>query len=101
MVPNHILQLVSLTAMEPPISFSAKAIHDEQVKVLDAIHPLQPTDAVRGQYAESDGLDPKLPAYRNEANVSPVSPTDTFVAARLFIDNWRWADVPLYLRTGK
>jgi glucose-6-phosphate 1-dehydrogenase len=100
MVPNHILQLVSLACMEPPISFSAKAIHNEQVKVLDAIHPLSPTDAVRGQYGESEGFT-KLAAYREEANVSPTSPMETFVAARLSIDNWRWADVPIYLRTGK
>lgn len=101
MVPNHILQLVSLTAMEPPISFSAKSIHDEQVKVLDAIHPADPLDAVRGQYGPSEDLEPALAGYRAEPRVAPDSATETYVAARLQIDNWRWAGVPFYLRTGK
>ena len=102
MVPNHILQLVSLSAMEPPISFSPKAIHDEQVKVLDAIHPADPLDAVRGQYGPSDaGIDPPMLGYRQEFRVAPDSSTETFVAAKLSIDNWRWAGVPFYLRTGK
>ena len=92
MVPNHILQLVSLSAMEPPISFSAKAIHDEQVKVLEAIHPADPLDAVRGQYGPSEGIDPPVPGYRQEVKVAPDSSTETFVAARLSIDNWRWAE---------
>ena len=101
MVPNHILQLVSLSAMEPPISFSAKAIHDEQVKVLDAIHPAAALDAVRGQYGPSVGIDPAQVGYRQEVRVAPDSSTETFVAAKLSIDNWRWAGVPFYLRTGK
>ena len=101
MVPNHILQLVSLTAMEPPISFSPKAIHDEQVKVLDAIHPADPLDAVRGQYAASENVDPVMLGYRQEVKVAPDSSTETYVAAKLQIDNWRWAGVPFYLRTGK
>ena len=101
MVPNHILQLVSLSAMEPPISFSAKAIHDEQVKVLDAIHPADPLDAVRGQYGGSAGIDPIQPGYRQEVKVAPDSSTETYVAAKLSIDNWRWSGVPFYLRTGK
>lgn len=101
MVPNHILQLISLSAMEPPISFSAKAIHDEQVKVLDAIHPADPMEAVRGQYGPSEGTDPQMPGYRQEAKVAPDSSTETYVAAKLLIDNWRWAGVPFYLRTGK
>ena len=102
MVPNHILQLVTLCAMEPPISFSAKSIHDEQVKVLDAIHPADPLDAVRGQYGPSAAeVDPPELGYRQEERVAPDSSTETFVAAKLSIDNWRWAGVPFYLRTGK
>ena len=105
MVPNHIFQLISLTAMEPPISFDADVVRDEQAKILKAIPP--PTDeevlvrTVRGQYGEGvqDGV--KVPAYRAEPMVALDSRTETFVAMKLFIDNWRWADVPFYLRTGK
>ncbi|HEX4594922.1 MAG TPA: glucose-6-phosphate dehydrogenase [Bryobacteraceae bacterium] len=105
MVPNHIFQLISLTAMEPPISFDADVVRDEQAKILKAIPP--PNDeevlvrTVRGQYGEGiqDGV--KVPAYRAEPLVAPDSRTETFVAMKLFIDNWRWADVPFYLRTGK
>jgi len=105
MVPNHIFQLISLTAMEPPISFDADVVRDEQAKILKAIPP--PTDeevlvrTVRGQYGEGiqDGV--KVPAYRAEPMVPPDSRTETFVAMKLYIDNWRWADVPFYLRTGK
>jgi len=105
MVPNHILQLVSLTSMEPPISFHADAVRDEQAKILHAIQPLSPEEvlsrAVRGQYGEGmvDGV--SVPAYRHEPNVAADSNTDTFVALKLSIDNWRWADVPFYIRTGK
>ncbi len=95
MVPNHLFQLMSLTAMEPPNSFDANAVRDEQTKVLHAIQPIAPEDvlmrAVRGQYA----------AYRGEPLVGAGSNTETFVAMKLQIDNWRWADVPFYLRTGK
>jgi len=105
MVPNHIFQLITLCAMEPPISFDADAVHDEQTKVLRAIQALSPErvldQAVRGQY---DGgiIDGKhVPAYRSEPHVAPDSQTPTFVALALHIDNWRWADVPFYLRTGK
>jgi len=108
MVPNHIFQLVSLIAMEPPISFFADAVRDEQAKILHAIQPLNPEDvitrAVRGQYGESrNGIDgkPQMAAYRSEPDVAPDSKTETFVAMKLLIDNWRWADVPFYLRTGK
>ena len=105
MVPNHIFQLISLTAMEPPISFDADVVRDEQAKILKAIPP--PTDeevlvrTVRGQYGEGvqDGV--KVPAYRAEPMVAQDSRTETFVAMKLYIDNWRWADVPFYLRTGK
>jgi glucose-6-phosphate 1-dehydrogenase len=94
-VQNHMFQLLTLVAMEPPISFSASVVQDEKVKVLHAIQPLTAADlrhqVVRGQY---DG-------YRSEQNVNPDSRTETFVALRLLIDSWRWAGVPFYLRTGK
>jgi glucose-6-phosphate 1-dehydrogenase len=105
MVPNHILQLVSLTAMEPPVSFGADAVRDEQAKILHAIQPFAPEDvltrAVRGQYGAGEIEDEVAPAYRSEPNVAPDSNTETFVALKLSIDNWRWADVPFYIRTGK
>lgn len=99
MVPNHILQLVSLTAMEPPASFSAKTVHDEQVKVLQSIRPVKREDAVRGQYGPS--ADGKQAPYRMEQRVPPESWTETYAALKLSVDNWRWAGVPFYLRTGK
>ncbi len=105
MVPNHLFQLVSLTAMEPPISFDANAVRDEQAKVLHAIQPFTPEDVlsqtVRGQYAAGFEDGTAVPAYRDEPNVAPDSTTETFAALKLGIDNWRWADVPFYLRTGK
>ena len=105
MVPNHILQLVTLTSMEPPISFGADAVRDEQAKILHAIQPSTPEDvltrAVRGQYGEGTEGGATVPAYRKEALVSPESHTETYVALKLMIDNWRWADVPFYIRTGK
>jgi len=105
MVPNHIFQLIALTAMEPPISFEANAVRDEQAKILRAIQPLTPEEVlartVRGQYGEGTLEGEGVPAYRSEAKVAPDSKTETFVALKLSIDNWRWADVPFYLRTGK
>jgi len=105
MVPNHMMQLISLTAMEPPASFSADAVRDEQAKVLNAIQPLSSEDvlhqAVRGQYGEGMMQKEKMQAYRAEPGVSPDSKTETFVAMKLNVDNWRWAGVPFYLRTGK
>jgi glucose-6-phosphate 1-dehydrogenase len=105
MVPNHIMQLISLTAMEPPISFDANAVRDEQAKILHAIQPMSDeevlTRAVRGQYGEGIIGGEHVPAYRAESDVPPDSRTETFVAMKLLIDNWRWADVPFYLRTGK
>ncbi len=105
MVPNHILQLVSYIAMEPPNSFDANAVRDEKSKVLRAI--LQPhqvevlRSTVAGQYGEGSLVGQPVPAYRAEPNVSPTSNAMTYVALKLFIDSWRWADVPFYLRTGK
>jgi glucose-6-phosphate 1-dehydrogenase len=105
MTPNHIAQLLSLVGMEPPISFSPDAVRDEQVKLLRSVQPMAPEDvlnfAVRGQYDDGHLGDEKVPAYRNELKVSPVSNTETYVAIRFLIDNWRWANVPFYARTGK
>jgi glucose-6-phosphate 1-dehydrogenase len=105
MVPNHIFQLISLTAMEPPVSFDADVVRDEQAKILKALTPMTDeevlTRTVRGQYGEGLVKNAKIAAYRSEPMVAPDSRTETFVAMKLFIDNWRWADVPFYLRTGK
>jgi glucose-6-phosphate 1-dehydrogenase len=105
MVPNHIFQLITLCAMEPPISFDAQAVHDEQTKILRAVQSYSPEKvldhAVRGQYGDGIVGGKHLPAYRNEPHVAPDSQTPTFVAMALQIDNWRWAGVPFYLRTGK
>lgn len=105
MIPNHILQLVSLTAMEPPISFRADAVRDEQSKVLHAIQIMSPeevlTKAVRGQYGPGSVGSEAAPGYREEQFVEVESNTESFVALKLGVDNWRWADVPFYVRTGK
>ncbi|MBM3801503.1 MAG: glucose-6-phosphate dehydrogenase [Acidimicrobiia bacterium] len=105
MVPNHIFQLISLTAMEPPISFEADAVRDEQAKILRAIQPMTPeevlTRTVRGQYGGGVVKGKPSVAYRSEVKVAPDSFTETFVALKVSIDNWRWSDVPFYLRTGK
>ncbi len=113
MVPNHMMQLLSLTAMEPPVSFQADAVRNEQAKVLHSLQTFDSDDvlqrSVRGQYGEGmieaivdgkRGLE-KVPGYRSEPGVAPESRTETFVALKLNIDNWRWAGVPFYLRTGK
>jgi glucose-6-phosphate 1-dehydrogenase len=105
MVPNHMFQLLAMTAMEPPTSFSADAVRTEKAKVIDAIHPLGPAQAVecvvRGQYAAGTRQGQSLRGYVEEPGVAPDSHTETYVAMKLFIDNWRWAGVPFYLRTGK
>jgi glucose-6-phosphate 1-dehydrogenase len=105
MVPNHVFQLLAMTAMEPPISFDADAVRSKKAEVIQAIHPFTPglalKDAVRGQYDAGTILGKPARAYRNEPNVAPDSNTETFVACKLKIDNWRWAGVPFYLRTGK
>ncbi len=105
MVPNHMMQLISLTAMEPPVSFEADAVRDEQAKILHAIQPLSGEEvlhrAVRGQYGEGTEGQEHVSAYRAEPGVSPDSRTETFVGLKLGIDSWRWAGVPFYLRTGK
>jgi glucose-6-phosphate 1-dehydrogenase len=105
MVPNHLFQLTSLTAMEPPVSFDADEVRDEQAKVLNAIQLPTPEEvlqvAARGQYGGGEINGEHVPAYRSEPRVRPDSATETFVALKLQLDNWRWADVPYYLRTGK
>lgn len=105
MIQNHMFQLLALVAMEPPISFQAEAVRDEKVKVLHAIRKLMPEEVlrntVRGQYAEGFVDGDKVSGYRQERDVSPQSQTETFAALELYVENWRWADVPFYLRSGK
>ncbi len=105
MVPNHIFQLLSIVAMEVPTSFDADAVRSEKVKVLDSVRPLTPDlvlqDSVRGQYAAGLINEKQVKGYREEVKVSEDSDTETYVALKLSIDNWRWAGVPFYLRTGK
>jgi glucose-6-phosphate 1-dehydrogenase len=98
---NHLLQIVSLVAMEPPATFEANALRDEKVKVLRAITSDPATDVVRGQYGPGWVSATQVPGYREEHDVDPESETETFVAARLTIDDWRWSGVPFYVRTGK
>lgn len=104
-VQNHLLQVLALTAMEPPASFAADAVRDEKVKLLRAIRPLRPWDlpqlVVRGQYVDGEIDGRPVKAYRDEEGVDPSSTTETFIALRLEIDNWRWAGVPFFVRTGK
>jgi len=101
MVPNHLFQLVAMTAMEPPVSFDADAVRAKKAEVFRAVHPLVAGDAVRGQYGASTIGTGTVRAYRDEPNVASGSFVETYVAIRLCIDNWRWAGVPFYLRTGK
>ena len=105
MVQNHLMQLLALTAMEPPASFYDNAVRDEKVKVLTALQPMTPEqvarNTVRGQYTAGTAARKRVPAYLEEEGVQPDSRTETFVALKLYIDNWRWSGVPFYLRTGK
>jgi glucose-6-phosphate 1-dehydrogenase len=101
MVPNHLFQLVAMVAMEPPTSFNANAVRSKKTELLSAIRPVSPADAVRGQYGAGRALDKPVRGYRQEPNVEPDSRTETYAALKLGIDNWRWAGVPFYLRTGK
>ena len=98
---NHLLQLVALTAMEPPIDFTSDSVRNEKVKVLKSMHTPGPKNVVRGQYGRGYVEGEEVPGYREEPGVDPNSLTDTFVAAKLFVDNWRWADTPYYVRAGK
>ncbi len=105
MLQNHMMQLLSLVCMEPPSTFDANAVRDEKTKVLRAIQPLTPDEVVqrtvRGQYGPGMIFAKPVPGYREEERVPPDSITDTYVAIKLFVDNWRWAGVPIYMRTGK
>jgi glucose-6-phosphate 1-dehydrogenase len=105
MIQNHLFQLLALFAMEPPISFAADAVRDEKVKILQAIRPMGPEAildrTVRGQYGDGVIGGKPVPAYRKEPKVSPISTTETYAALKLYVENWRWAGVPFYLRSGK
>src|SRR5690349_9119995 len=105
MIQSHVLQLTSLVAVEPPAAFDATAVRNEKLKVLQSIRPFNlemvAQSVVRGQYAPGRIGDQPVPGYREEPGVKPTSKTETFVAAKLLIDNWRWAGVPFYIRTGK
>jgi glucose-6-phosphate 1-dehydrogenase len=105
MVQNHMLQILSLVAMEPPVSLEAESIRDEKVKLLRSIRPLTPEDVakqvVRGQYFAGAANGQPVAGYRQEPKVKPDSNVETYVALKLFIDSWRWSGVPFYLRTGK
>ncbi|MDF0730909.1 glucose-6-phosphate dehydrogenase [Pseudomonas entomophila] len=105
MVPNHLFQLLAMVAMEPPAAFGADAVRSEKAKVVGAIRPwsqkMALKNSVRGQYVAGKQGRKRVPGYREEANVAERSQTETFVALKVMIDNWRWAGVPFYLRTGK
>jgi len=104
-VQNHVMQVLALTLMEPPAIFDADGIRDEKVKALRAVDAFTPeevaTEVVRGQYAQGWSQGVEVPGYRDEKGVDPHSLTETYVAMRLRVDNWRWAGVPVYVRTGK
>ncbi len=105
MVQNHLMQLVGFVAMEPPVIIEANAIRNEIVKVFQSLRPFRENmidrNVIRGQYTASVIKGEKVPGYREESGVDPLSRTETFVALKFFIDNWRWAGVPFYIRTGK
>ncbi len=100
-VQNHLLQLIAIMAMEPPTDFDAEAVRNEKVKVLRALHTPGPKHIVRGQYGPGFIEGTEVPGYREEEGVASGSITETYVAGKLFVDNWRWADTPFYFRTGK
>jgi glucose-6-phosphate 1-dehydrogenase len=104
-VENHLMQLLCLTAMEPPISLSADSVRDEKVKVLRSLRAMAPSqvpeNVIRGQYARGFVRGDEVPGYREEADVAPASRVETYLAMRVFVDNWRWGGVPFYVRAGK
>lgn len=104
-VQNHVMQVLCLTAMEPPVTFDAESVREEKVKVLKAVRPIPEDEvdesAVRGQYERGWVFGEEVKGYREEENVAPDSTTETFVALKLFVDNWRWAGAPIYIRAGK
>ena len=101
MVPNHLFQLLSMVAMEPPNSFSAETVRTAKEQLFEAVQPVNPEDAVRGQYAAGKVEGSDVAAYRQSPGVAHDSNTETYVALKLRIENWRWAGVPFYMRTGK
>ncbi len=105
MIQNHILSVLSLIAMEPPSSISGDSVRNEKVKVLEAIRPMSPeeilSNTVRGQYDAGEVLGESVPGYRTESQVNPSSDTETFVALKLNVENWRWAQIPFFIRSGK
>lgn len=105
MIQNHLLQVLAVVAMEPPVIFDSESIRNESVKVMQALRPIKPTEVadnvVRGQYIQTLVEDVIEKGYRQEKDVAPNSETETFVAMRIFVDNWRWGDIPFYIRTGK
>jgi glucose-6-phosphate 1-dehydrogenase len=105
MFQNHILQLLALTAMEAPVAFNADAVRDEKVKILRSLRPLRGDEAItntyRGQYVSGMIDGKRVPGYKDETGVAPDSITETYLAASLFVDNWRWAGVPFFIRSGK
>lgn len=105
MVQNHLLQVVATIVMEPPAKFNAKSVRNEKVKIFQSLCPISPQQVpervVRGQYIESVIQGEKILAYRNEKNVAAESKTETYVALKLFVENWRWGGVPFFIRTGK
>src|SRR5205085_6930366 len=105
MIQNHVFQVLSLVAMEPPINLSANAVRDEKIKVMYAVHPVRVDQldevAVRGQYGPGSIAGKEVPGYRQESDVNPESNTETFAALKLYFDNWRWAGVPFYIRSAK
>ena len=101
MVPNHLFQLLCMVAMEPPTSLDAEAIRSEKTRLLRCVRALQPGDAIFGQYGAGQMASGAVPAYRDEPDVAPDSTTETYVAMRLFIDNWRWSGTRFVVRTGK
>lgn len=105
MIQNHVFQVLSLVAMEPPINLSADAVRDEKIKVMEAVRPIPvdsvPDFAIRGQYGPGHIAAKAVPGYREEEGVNPESSTETFAALKLEFDNWRWAGVPFYIRSGK
>ncbi|NLS27438.1 Glucose-6-phosphate 1-dehydrogenase [Sphingomonas sp. S2M10] len=101
MVPNHLFQLLALVAMEPPNSFDAEAVRSEKAKVIAAVTPIPPEDAVRGRYLAGEAGGKPVPTYRDEPDVATDSRTETYVAMKVAVETWRWHGVPFYLRTGK
>ena len=101
MVPNHLFTMLSMVAMEPPNSFDAEDVRTEKAKLVQAIQPIAPSCAIRGQYAPGLEFGQSVPGYTSEPHVAPGSRTETYIAVKLAIENWRWSGVPFYVRTGK